>query len=205
MFVITADQRHSRRLGDLVPAALESLNTQPRRKGHVRAFERTAGDEIQGVLDSPAAVLDLVTLLVRTDAWRIGIGIGEVDRPLPRSTRAGRGSAFVAARAAVEAAHTSAQHLAVVSAHSPRPYAEGDPARDAESALWLTSSVLRRRTPEGWQAVDLLQQGMTQREAARVLGVSESAVSQRVVRAGWAEEQRGRELCLLHLALVDAS
>ena len=185
-----------------MPEALELLNTKPRRKGHLRAFERTAGDEIQGVLESPAAVLAVVNLLVRAGAWRIGIGIGEVDRPLPRSTRAGRGPAFVVAREAVDAAHTSTQHLAVVSAHT---YAEGDPARDAESALWLTSSVLRRRTAEGWQAVDLVREGLTQREAARILGVSESAISQRILRAGWVEEQRGHELCLLHLDLADAS
>jgi len=201
MFVVTADQRHSRRTGDLVPAALAALNTRPRVPGLRRAFERTAGDEIQGVCDDAAAVTELVLRLVRLGTWRVGIGVGAIDLPLPRSTRAGSGPAFVSARAAVDAARRSPQQLAVV---GDRDYGQADPVRDAESALWLTSSVLRRRTTEGWEVVDLIAAGRSQVQAARTLGVSESAVSQRVARAGLAEERRGRELCELHLRLADA-
>jgi len=43
VFVITADQRASRRGPDLVPAALTSLKEV--RPQPVRAFDRTAGDE----------------------------------------------------------------------------------------------------------------------------------------------------------------
>lgn len=199
MFVITADQRRSRRHGDLVPQALDLLNAPLLRPGRVRRFERTAGDEIQGVVDSPPTVVDVVVQLVRTDAWRLGVGIGEADTPMPRSTRAASGPVFVSARLAVTAARSSPQHLAVRG----RTYAGSDPVRLAESALWLLSSVLRRRTPEGWEVVDLLQTGMSQREAATALAISESAVSQRVERAGWAEEQRGRELAVHHLLGAD--
>lgn len=201
MFVVTADQRHSQRIGDRVPEALATLNVRPRLPGLRRVFERTAGDEIQGVCDTPAAVTEVVVRLVRLASWRVGIGIGEVDHPQPRSTRAGSGPAFVAARKAVDAARRSPQHLAVVGG---QPYGQADPAHDAESALWLTSSVLRRRSTEGWEVVDLLEAGRPQGEAAQILRISESAVSQRVARAGWAEERRGRELCTLHLGLADA-
>ncbi|MBA2445579.1 MAG: winged helix-turn-helix transcriptional regulator [Nocardioidaceae bacterium] len=45
---------------------------------------------------------------------------------------------------------------------------------------------------------------MTQREVAEQLGISASAVSQRLRRAGHLEEQRGRTLAcaLLHMAEV---
>jgi hypothetical protein len=90
VFVLTIDQRHSRRMGDLVPALLDELATSDTWTT-VRSFERTSGDEVQGVLDTPAAVVDLVLYLVRTDAWSVGIGAGAVDQPLPDSTRAGSG------------------------------------------------------------------------------------------------------------------
>lgn len=200
MFVVTADQRRSRRVGDRVPAALDKLNTRPLPQGVRRRFERTAGDEIQGVCEAAEGVVTVIRRLVRSDGWRVGVGVGDIDRPLPRSTRAGSGAAFVAARRAVGLARRSPQHVAVVGARS---YRHGDPARDAESALWLTCSVLRRRTEEGWEVVDLLAAGHSQVEVASMLGITESAVSQRVSRAGWLEERRGRELCVLHLGLAD--
>ena len=60
MFVLTADQKRSRRRGDRVPealAALESTLGTAAASGVALPFERTVGDEIQGVLHSPAAVV----------------------------------------------------------------------------------------------------------------------------------------------------
>jgi len=88
-FVITADRRGSRRGPDLVPATLTRL--QSVRPKPLRAFDRTAGDEIQGVAQEPLTVVDVVVTLMRSDDWRLGIGIGPVNRPLPRQARAGRG------------------------------------------------------------------------------------------------------------------
>ena len=99
MFVITADQVRSVRTGDRVPAALDALAALGGSAGGiVRAFERTVGDEIQAVVSSAETVVDVVTTLTREGGWRIGIGIGPVDRPLPRSTRAATGPAFLLAR-----------------------------------------------------------------------------------------------------------
>ena len=81
MFVITADQRGSRRGPDLVPAALTRLKSV--RPKPIRAFGRTAGDEIQGVAQDPLTVVDVVVTLMRGIDWRLGIGIGPVDEPLP--------------------------------------------------------------------------------------------------------------------------
>ncbi len=225
MYVVTADQVGSRTGTDRVPQtllALDGLSPAP-----TRPFERTAGDEIQGVSDTPGGVLEIVTSLVRQGDWRIGIGIGPVELPLPASPREGRGPAFIAAREAVAAAHPVAAQLAVrlgmpaatspaATAHAAtsdpaggrRATADGELQRQrhtdlAEGALWLLVRLLRTRTPEGWEVTDLLSEGHPQREVARRLGISPSAVSQRVRRAGWAEQQRGESLVAYHLSVAD--
>lgn len=196
MYVVTADQRHSRRDADRVPAALDALRSTLVLLG----FERTAGDEIQGAPDGAPAVVEVVTALVRADDWRIGIGIGSAEEPLPDSTRAARGPAFVGARSAVERARSAPASLAVVGADT---YASVGSAHLAESTLWLLAGLLRRRTTQGWEVVDLLGQGHSQREIARRLSISESAVSQRVAHSGWAEQERAVELAVVHLAAAD--
>ena len=174
MFVISPAQRGSRRGTDLVPAALTRL--QSVRPKPIRAFDRTAGDEIQGVAEDPLTVVDVVVTLMRGKDWRLGIGIGPVDKPLPRQARAGRGPAFIAARQAVRSAHSTPAQLGVAQS-------QPDIAADnAESALWLLCFVLRTRTDSGWEVTDLLTTGLTQQEIAHRLGISPSAVSQRVRR-----------------------
>lgn len=182
MVVLTVDQRSSRSSEDAVPEALALLRDVPT----TLAWERTAGDELQGLLDSPAAVATAVRRLVRDGRWHVGLGIGEVETPLPSSTRAGRGPAYVAARRAVEAARTSPHHLRVA--------AETPWGRQLESALWLWAGVLTRRSAKGWEVVDLLARGETHERVAAHLGISQSAVSQRVAAAGMVEDQRGEEL-----------
>ena len=140
MFVITADQVDSRRFHDRVPAALTLLARSPARAaGASRSFERTAGDEIQGVCEGAEEVLDIVTTLIRHGQWRIGIGIGPVDLPLPESPREGRGPAFVAARDAVQAAHP------VPGCSTPGCCAHG-PRRGGRSST-ISRGASPRRTP----------------------------------------------------------
>lgn len=187
VMVLTVDQRSSRRGPDLVPGALAALAPVPM----LRRFERTVGDEFQGVLADPARLADVMEPLLRHDEWNVGLGLGFVDEPLPEHARAGRGSAYLHAREAVTAAKTSPWHLRVV--------ADDGRARHLESALWLWASVLGRRTPKGWEVADLLEHDLTYDEAARKLGITQSAVSQRARAAGIAEGRRGREL-VTHLA-----
>lgn len=204
MFVVTADQRGSRRAPDQVPSVLERLNRHPT----VRAFERTAGDEVQGLLDDATTVVAVLVTLVRF-GWWVGIGVGPVDRPLPRSARAGRGEAYVAARRAVEAAKSAPGGVAVEAMldGSGGATASGatqvDGADRAEAAAWLLAALLSRRTREGWEVVDLVDAGANGVEAAAKLGISPQAVSSRLRVAGWAEEQRGRPLLAWMLARVD--
>ncbi|MFI5712813.1 transposase [Kribbella sp. NPDC051620] len=187
VFVLTVDQRGSRSIGDLVPELLNTLNRRPRRIGLLRKFERTAGDEVQGVLSEARATVDVIVQLLRADTWHIGLGVGAVDQPLPRSTRAGSGEAFVFAREAVNRAKASPHHVSVVGANE-------HAAEQVESVMWLMASVLRRRSERGWAVADLLAEGLTRREIGVKLGISQSAVTQRAQAAGFAEEQRGRVL-----------
>jgi hypothetical protein len=186
MFVLTVDQRHSRRTRDRVEALLRDL---ARRTDLVRPFERTAGDEVQAVLDRPEAVVDLTLLLVRDRQWSVGVGIGAVDQPLPESTRAGSGPAFVHARAAVSAAKQRTTCLAVVGP-------DDGSARRAQTALDLVAALLQRRTERGAEAVALAREGLNQLEVAGRLGVSKQAVSQRLQAADWHLEVPGRELAV---------
>lgn len=185
VLVLTIDQRSSRRDTDRVPELLTALSSLP---GTTLAlpFERTTGDELQGVLDDPAALAPVLELLLRDDAWHVGLGVGPVDLPLAESSRAGRGPAYVSAREAVTAAKSSPWHLRVVG---------DDPAaRDLESVLWLWAAVLSRRTTRGWEVVDLVDEGLTYDEAGRRLGIGQSAVSQRAQAAGLVEGRRAREV-----------
>jgi hypothetical protein len=180
--VVTADQRSSRSSPDAVPEVLELL----RRHATLRPFQRTAGDEVQGVLDAAGSVAPVLETLLRDGRWHVGLGLGLVEAPLPPSAREGRGPAFVAAREAVTTARTAPWHLRVAG--------EGAVPRNLESTSWLWAAVLGRRTEKGWQVVDLVDQGLSYEGAGEHLGISQSAVSQRAAAAGLVEGRRAREL-----------
>lgn len=181
--VLTVDQRNSRGQDDRVPTMLSTLNTIV----SLRPFERTAGDEIQGVLVQPAALRQVLETLIRAGDWNVGVGIGEVETPLPPSTRAGRGPAYLSARSAVTSAKSTPWNLRVVGD-------QGYRCRQLETVLWLWSAVLSRRTARGWEVADLVDEGLSYDEAARRLGITQSAVSQRAQAAGLVEGRRAREL-----------
>ncbi|MFE7846362.1 DNA-binding protein [Microbacterium sp. NPDC057407] len=177
--MITADQRGSRTRSDLVPegiaAVAEAAGTRL-----TLAPERTAGDELQVALPDPAAVLDVVLDLTRAGSWSVGVGVGPVEEPLPAQVRAGRGTAFVNARDAVERAKRTPTRLAITG---------GEGGADAEALLRLLVELRDRRTVEGWEIYDLLAEGLTQREAAARLSITEGAVSLRVRNAGIRTEE----------------
>ncbi|HTE74652.1 MAG TPA: hypothetical protein VK640_15865 [Actinomycetes bacterium] len=196
MLVLTVDQRRSRGSADQVERLLGWL--EERRLPTVRRFERTAGDEVQGVLDSPPAAVGLVLDLVRQDRWSIGLGVGPVDEPLPTSTRAGSGPAFVLARDAVTRAKSRPTGLAV---SGPALAAAGH----AQTALDLAAALVQRRSERGWEAVDLAASGLSQVEVAKRLDISKQAVSQRLQAADWHLEGPARQLASHLVAVADAS
>ncbi|HEY0950881.1 transposase [Nocardioides sp.] len=184
--VLTVDQRGSRHSADRIPATLSRLAPLPT----LLPFERTAGDEFQGVLDDPDAVAAAVGELLRDDGWYVGIGVGAVEEPLPDHARAGRGPAYLQARTAVSEAKTSPWHVRVLADHASAPWA----GRALETTLWLWAAVLGRRTTRGWEVADLVAQGMSYADAGHRLGISQSAVSQRAQAAGIVEARRAEEL-----------
>ena len=178
-YVLTVDQRGSRRGPDRVAAVLERLNGSV---PALLAFERTAGDEFQGVIAEPGQTVDVVLQLVRFGGWSIGVGAGPVQTPLPASTRAGAGPAFLSARRAVDAAKQRPVRLAV------RGSAPAD-ASDAQAALTALAVVVERRSDQAWEAIALVESGLTQAEAAARLGISRQAVGQRLAAGLWDLEQ----------------
>lgn len=183
MYVITTDQRDSRRRGEQVDdarASLTELIDSQNLGGVERIFERTVGDEMQAVLTSAATTLTLALHLQRLQQWSVGIGVGAVT--MARTARASEGPAFYYAREAVERARTRAVPVPLaVTAH------DREGAREAEALLQLMAAVLRRRSHAGWQMVDARGRHTTARAAAAELGITPQAASQRLSAALWDE------------------
>jgi hypothetical protein len=192
---MTVDQAESRDQPDLVEEVL-------RRFGKVATslpFTRTVGDEFQGLLDDPMSVVTVTLDLMRSATWHIGIGIGGVEQPLPRDSRSARGPAFVAARSAVESAKKELSHVSV------RSEPATEEADDAETFLRLVAAIRERRSELGWEAADLMRQGLTQAAAAAKLDITRQALGQRLSAAHWALDQDARPVLGRLLARAEAA
>jgi hypothetical protein len=196
MYVVTADQKDSRtdrdRAGELIRALNSELGS-----AFMLPPDQTAGDEIQVMIEDAAATLDAILLTHRTGHWSIGLGLGDVRTPLPVATRKAAGSAFIAARDAVTRAKRADTRFALAAlGTADLDAAELDAAEldaaDVEALLGMLLLVRQRRSAEGWQAIDLVQSGLSQAEAAVQLGISTAAISQRLKTASWRAEQAAR-------------
>lgn len=183
MFVITADQVGSRRDPDRTTAMVEELGA---RFSHrlLLPVDQTAGDEVQLVTDSAETALSIVLDTTRTDRWSVGLGVGDVRRPLPDAARKATGTAFFAARDAVAAAKRADARFALRAS----PLVEHPNADDVEPLIRLLLMLRERRSEAGWEAVDLAETGQQQKEIAAELGISRAAVSMRLRTAGWRVE-----------------
>jgi hypothetical protein len=203
MFVITADQIDSRHHPDLVPDTIAGLNRR-HEASLLLPFERTAGDEIQGLTDKPATALAIVLELTRTSEWSVGCGVGTVREPLPDSVRAASGRAFIRAREAVGGAKKAAYRFTLARDIS-RERRGGPALIDPAPILELLLAIRSRRTLESWQLYDLLAAGLTQAEAAQRLDIPVSALSGRVRSAGIRTEFAALPQLERLLADVDAA
>ncbi|MGF0227214.1 hypothetical protein ACQR3Q_15770 [Dietzia natronolimnaea] len=181
MYVVTIDQRGSRVADDLVPGLLEALADIP----CAAAFERTAGDEVQGLLTDPTAVRRALLVALRGGEWHCGVGAGEVDDDSYASgTRAGRGPAYLAARDAVEAAKGLSSSVAVRVPATPGAGAGAGAGADAAAwaadceAVWgLTAPLILDRTEAQWRVVDAVDRSPTQAAAAHELDITPASVN----------------------------
>ncbi|WP_314192855.1 MarR family transcriptional regulator [uncultured Arthrobacter sp.] len=207
MYVLTIDQRGSTNDVDRVPELLEALGAHP----GVR-FERSVGDEVQGVLQDPALVVDVALHALRSGHWYVGIGVGPGALAPDASPREGSGPAFVAARRAVERAKSAASHVPAAVVAGTREREAAAACANAEAVLRLVGRLVQDRTEAQWRVVDALraksgaarEQGPgrhgLQKQVARDLGISEQSVSRTVLRSGWQEEWAARPAVEMLLA-----
>lgn len=197
MFIITADQVDSSHLDDIAGPTVVALNERYRERLSL-PVDRNAGDEIQALVAEAETALALIADLTRDGGWSVGCGVGPVRTPLPSNTREASGPGFTAARAAVERAKNAQLRFALA----------GEPAHEAagaEALIELLLLIRSRRTPEGWELFDLVAGGLTQAAAAKVLGISPQAASQRARAAGIRTEIAALPALAAALARVDAA
>lgn len=177
MFVLTIDQRDSRTHEDRVPSLLSSLEGTP----VAAEFQRTAGDEVQGLLTEPSAVRSALLIALRQGWWHCGIGVGAIEPgSFDTGVRAGRGPGYLAAREAVDAAKNLTGSVAV------RAGGDDDPAtaptaagwaEDCEAVWQLVAALVLGRTEAQWRVVDAVDATDTQVQAATELGMRPTSVA----------------------------
>lgn len=178
---IFLDQRESRTKSDLVQEWLERVNADPS-LSFLLPFERTAGDEMQALTQDPQTLAEVARRALETQAWWLGVGVGQIDLPLPTSVRESHGEAFTLGRQAIEAAKSPrAPGLQVIAE-------EDDRARRFEDALILLNDIYEKRPSGAAEVARLRRKGLKAEEIAQRLGISRQAVSKHLKAARWREE-----------------
>lgn len=144
------------------------------------------GDEFQGIFatlgDAVAATLRLRLALLPDVDVRQGIGWGQVT-VLAEEPRVEDGPGWWAARAAIEAAEDYERKAALRAVRTAYAVAEGETGPSPElvnAALMTRDQVVSGLSPRSMSVLDGLLRGRQQQEIADELGISPSAVSQRV-------------------------
>lgn len=225
---MTIDQRGSTGDLDRVPDFIAQIGRLEFPGVDRPVFERSVGDELQGVVRDADAVVDIALHALREGRWYVGIGVGTVSLPASASPREGTGTAFVAARKAVELAKAAGSQvpLSVVAGTMAKDTGRGVPAGEgvracanAEAVLRLLGRLVQERTAAQWRVVDALRhldaerQGTNRQAAARhgsqkqvagELGITEQSVSRTVLRSGWQEEWAARPAASMLLDFAQA-
>jgi len=189
MIALTADQVDSRHRPDRVATVIARIDALAAGR-LVRAPERTAGDELQCLADEAEPILRIALDLVDGGEWRVGIGIGDVERPLPPSVREVRGEALVLAREALDGVK---RRPGAASALAIRVGADRRPDEHAVQAfIDLLLELRARRTDGGRELAALLDRGLSRSEAAAELGLTPQAVSARAKAARLELDARAR-------------
>jgi len=185
---------HARLVG-----ALDRVNAEQRAAVPLRI---TVGDEYQGVYDDLGTALRVtlrlrLALLPDVDA-RHGLGRGSIT-VLSERPRVEDGPAWWAARQAIESVETEERRAALRGLRTAYVVAEdaGDAGPDpaaVNAALVLRDQLLHGVGADSLSVLAGMLTGMTQKDIATRLGVTASAVSQRVRRDGLGALVRADEL-----------
>lgn len=193
---VKMDMRSSRRIRDRERAQerflqiMDALNREFAASIQAR-FIVTHGDEAQGMLKRGSAPDALAAMERATEGvfpvrLRFGIGMGTLSTPLQPDAIGMDGEAWHAASRALSLARSRRKHVVF----------SGFGEQIDEQLCALTNLLLYLRngwSPEQRRAIGLVDAGMMQSAAAAALGVSESAISQRLTSAGWHFYRDGRE------------
>jgi hypothetical protein len=198
VFVITADQVGSRRDTDRTGALVAEL-TERFGSQLLLPVDQTAGDEVQLLTDAAETALAIVLDTTRSGRWSVGLGVGDIRQPLPDAARKATGSAFIAAREAVDAAKRAEGRFALRAA----PIVSAITVADVEPLVRLLVLLRERRTEPGWEVVDLVGGGLQQKQAAARLDISAAAVSARLKAAMWRPEAEARPALVRLLRELD--
>ncbi|MCQ1948440.1 hypothetical protein NNX28_00670 [Arthrobacter sp. zg-Y859] len=194
-FVLTINQRDTREVGDLVPDLIRSLRHLPA----AVPFQRTVGDEAQGVLTDAATAVEAALTAIRQRRWHVGVGVGELQVPLPENLADARGYGLVYSRRAVERAQRTGDRVPLA-VEGP----DAELAAEAEAVLRLLGLIVAARSEAEWKVLDLMTPGARgqQKFVAQELGITAQAVSKAVVRSHWSEEWATRPAAARLLGLV---
>lgn len=195
LFVVTINQRDSREVGDLVPELLREF----RFVDTVVPFQRSVGDELQGVVGSAKVAVDVALKAIRFRRWHVGIGVGEVHSPPPERITDAEGYGLVYSRRAVNRAQKTGERIPLA-VEGP----DSEVAAEAEAVLRLLGQIVYTRTEAEWNVLDLLTPGARgqQKLIAQELGITTQAVSKAVIRSHWVEEWATRPAAARLLDLV---
>lgn len=201
---VKMDMRSSRRIRDREQAqeqflqVMEALNREFAASIQAR-FVVTHGDEAQGMLKRESApdvmaVMERAVEGVLPVELRFGIGMGTLSTLLQPDAIGMDGQAWHAASRALDLARSRRKRVMF----------SGFGEQTDEQLCALANLLLYLRngwSPEQRRAIELVDVGMMQSSAAEALGVSESAVSQRLAAAGWHFYKDGREAVISLLRL----
>jgi len=184
--------QNRRDLHDRFAAAVDRINSAEGRQRPVTQLRIMAGDDYQGCFASVGVALQ-ATLRLRLALGaeadiRHGIGWGPVS-VLSEEPRVEDGPGWWAARAAieeVEAAQAKPGFRALRTAYRRAADAAGPDPDAVNAALVARDQLLAGAGPESLSVLAGMLAGMSQKQIAADLGISPSAVSQRVRRDGLA-------------------
>ena len=192
---VKMDMRSSRRIRDREQAqerflqVMDALNREFAASIQAR-FIVTHGDEAQGML-RPETAPDALAAMERAIEGvfpvrlRFGIGMGTLSTPLQPESIGMDGQAWHAANRALDLARSRRKHVMF----------SGFGEQTDEQLCAVANLLLHLRSgwsPEQRRAIELMDAGMMQSAVAETLGISESAVSQRLATAGWHFYKDGR-------------